>query len=352
MATTYYELADLVSATLFADMKGKITNLDPTLLRSYPWANRMVKKNIVQMTGGLDARWRVNVTGNSSASHFSAYQTYNRSVNDHLKTAQMQLRGTHVDYSFDVLEPEFNSGEYEVVDVIKNRQQQAKISMTKQIEADGWGYALVDDDVTPQGILYWLPYTSTTATDTNKGFTGTVPSGHTTIAGLNPSTYTGWKSQGDVYAAVTDGDLILKMRNSSARILYQAPLKSMLISDFSTGLQYGIYMNLQTLTEVEDLGKAQNDDIGYDLASFAGRMLFKGTPIEEVPTLEDNSRDPVICINWGVMQNHVKRGWWMKEAKAPGRSDQPTAVTYDMWCMNQPIMLDRRTGGYNISKAA
>ncbi len=348
----YYELADIVTGTLFNERKKKIVNIDPTLLRDYPAANRLVRKNLVREQGGLDHRWRVNVVGNTGATHFGAWHTAVRTQGDHLKTASMQLRGTKNSFSFDALEPEFNGGEYEVVDVIKNREHQAKIGLTAQIETDSWSYVNQADEETPQGMLYWLPYCSGTG-----GFVGTGSGDNTTsVAGLNPATYTGWKSWGAAYVAVTYDDLILKMRNAYIDTNFKAPINPMLVMD-GIGHSWAIYVNKDTILEFEDKARDQNENLGPDVASMMGRAMFGRIPLEEVPTLGTtlqsfSTRSPVFGVNWGAIENRVRKNWWMKEDKVSQDPDQPLTVSYDIYCFNQMVMLDRRRGGFNIAKAA
>ena len=69
----YYSIYDLAYTTLFNDPKGMAANIDPTLLRSYPAANRLVKKQVVKEQSGLDYRWPVNLQGSSSATTFGAF---------------------------------------------------------------------------------------------------------------------------------------------------------------------------------------------------------------------------------------------------------------------------------------
>lgn len=351
MALTYYQLADLATATLFHDRKKKITNIDPTLLRSYPWCNRICRQNVVQEQGGKDIRWTFNFVGNTNAQNIGAFHTRTRVVNDHLGQATMQTKITTNDYSFDTGEEQFNNGEWEIVSHIKNREQQAKIGLTAKIEAQGWGAATTAETLAPQGLLYWLPYCSG-----NGDFVGTGPTGFTTnIAGLNPATYTGLKSWGGAYVAVSDSDLFLKMRNAWIDTNFQAPLNPMIVMDDVTH-QWALYAGKVTVLEFEDRAKQQNDNIGNDLSYFSGRAMFSRTPITEVPFLNTtansfSTRNPVFGVNWGAAENRVRKGEWMRQERVAQDADQPRTVSFDIYCENQVIFTDRRQGGFNLAKA-
>lgn len=336
----------MVTATLFNDQKKRASNIDANLLRSYPYANRIVRASQVKEQGGKDIRFDASRGGTTHASSIGSFAVIERTVGDFLIQGTMQMRIDHSYFSFDVMEEEFNRGEYEIMNHIDNREQQAMIDMVKKIEQDGWGNATYGDNLTPQGLLYWLPYCA------SAGFVGTYPESYTSVAGINPNTHTGWKSYGDVYVAVTDADLILKVRTALSETDFKAPLSSMKVKDYSTGSKYAIYGNLDTELEMENLLKQQNDNQGSDLDRYNGKVMLRGIPFEEVPFLRSNTRDPILGVNWGVTKNYVKSGWWNKRIMGKPSSNQPLVVNVDLFCVHQLVMFDRRTGGFNISKAA
>ena len=348
MATTYYEIADLATAVLFSDKRKKMANIDPNLLRSYPYCNKIVRQSVVKEQGGKDVRINVNVAGAAAADNFGPFQTFTRTVGDHAKQMTAQLRGTHTQFSFDILEEEFNSGdEHTIFDHVTNREQQAMIALTAKIEAQGWGNATYGDEVTPQGMLYHFPYCSG-----DGGFVGTIPTSYTDYQGLSTTTYSGLKSYGGAYAGVTFADLILKIRTALSKTKFLAPINPMLIDDYSTGYQFALYANLDTIIELEDLAKTQNEDLGDDLDSMNGRVMLRRIPFTEVPTLSDYTRDPIFGVNWGQMKHHVLRNWWMKKQKAPMDNNQPLVVSFDIFCEHQLVGYNRREAGFNFSKAA
>lgn len=348
---SYYDVQDLMTAVLFNDKKKRVSNISPTLLRNYPFARRVVKKSMVKEQGGKDIRFDVNVAGNTSARGFGAFHTVVRGVGDSLQQGTMRLRNIRADFSFDVLEEVFNQGEYQIINHIDNREQNAMIALTQLIETGGWGFVAAPgtEDEVPQGFLYWLPYTST------DGFTGTYPTAvpaYTTVGGLNPSTYSGWKSYGATWAAVTEGDLILKLRNAFSKTNFEPPLDTMIVGDYNTGNQYGIYLGLDTLLAMEDLARTQNDNVGLDLDPMSGRAMFRRTPLTEVSTLTATTRATILGVNWGDFHNNVLTGWWMKRMRVAQNASQPLTVSIDLYCVYQLTCFNRRTAGFNVSKAS
>lgn len=343
---SYYSIADLVQATLFNDPKGMISNIDPLLLRSYPAANRLVKKAVAKEQSGLDYRWPVNLRGSNQATTFGPYHRPIRSVGDHMGKASMQLKNLRTDFSCDELEDQMNSGAHEIVDVLKLREQNAMIDLTDLIESKFWTFADTDDDDSPQGILYWLPYCA------SRGFVGTVSGSHTTVATINPSTYTGWKSYGAPYVAVTEDDLIFEITNAMDQTNFMASLTDMKVPEFSQSQQFGIYMNLETRQQIVKKARDNNDNLGPDVDAMTSTVTIRGITPEAVPYLDSNTRDPVIGINWAQVQNRVRKGWWMKRKMIKDDPVQPLTVSVDIYCVYQLIMHNRRMGGFNIAKAA
>lgn len=345
MAVTYNQLNDLVTATLFRDEKKKATNIDPLLLRRYPAARRLLMKNQVVEHGGKKIRFNVNKEGGNAVEAFGAFHIAEYDVGDHLGQGEMEMKGIRGHFAFDILEEEFNSGEWEILNHIRNREQNCKIELTKDIESRFWSFADTSSPLEPQGILYYLPYCAT------EGFTGTVSGSHTTVANINPTTDTGWKSYGAPYAAVTQGDLIQKARTAYEKVGFEAPLDAMLIKDYNTGNQFGIYAPYSVTQAMEDELRLQNDSLGNDVAAMDGRAVFRNIPITTVPSLDSNTREPFIGVNWGVIKNYVKRNWWMKLMRV-NSANQPLVVGVNIFCVYQLIAFSRRELGWNIALAA
>ncbi len=349
---SYYEIADLIKSVLYSDKKRRISNIMPTLLRSYPFANRIVRESTMKEEGGKDIRFNVNVAGASPAQNYTAFQVVQREVGDHQMQGTMQLRGTMTSFSFDTLEEVFNKGDKQIINHIDNREENAMVSLIEKVEAQGWDAApYAQRDTRPQGLLYWLPYCA------SEGFVGTYPTNYTDIAGLSPVTYTGWKSYGNVYVGVTQDDLIRKTRRALSETKFMRPVNPSHVDDYSTGYKFNLYCNLDTSMECEDLARAQNDNHGADLDSYNGRAMIRGIPFTEVPYLGstsfgDAARDPVIGANWGLFKNHYLEKYWMKRMVAPQNNAQPLVVDVDIWCQNQLVCYDRHQGGFNIAKAA
>lgn len=348
----WYDVQDMILAILKDDVKNKIVDLNPTLLRDYVGVNRLFRKSTyVQQSGGLH-EWFANVTGAEAAEPFGPYAVFTRGRSDHLKKASVGLRGYQNSYSFDIHEEVFNRGGATLVNHVRNVKQQAVIAHTATIETRLWSNATyAQRDLHMQGLLYWLPYTAAAVAGT-PNFVGTYPTDYTDIAGIDPDDYTGWKSYGDIYVAPTVDDLVDKITLGMSETRFMSPITPMEVADLTSGYMFGLYMGLDTQRALDREAKKQNDSIGADLDAYHGKAMIRQTPIVEVPALRSNTRRPVFGVNWGVTKLHVLDKNWFKHIPAPKKSDQPFVVTNDIVSIPNLIMYNRRTGGFNISLAA
>ena len=73
-------------------------------------------------------------------------------------------------------------------------------------------------------------------------------------------------------------------------------------------------MNEATISSIEDVGEAQNENLGRDVASMDGATTFRRNPIIYVPKLDDESTNPVFMVNWNVFKIFFLRGEYLREA--------------------------------------
>jgi hypothetical protein len=346
MPVTVHQIADMLTATLYDDSSNKISNIDPNLLRNHVAVRRLLDPAKVTLNGGKAVRFDLNVRGDDgSAEYVGAYKVEQCNASDFIVQGSEECRFAREKYTFDEQEEVFNKGKFAIVQHIKNRRQNAKIALIKKIETQFWGEtAYANRGIQANGILNLLPYCAT------EGFVGTYATSYTTVHGVSPDTYTGWKSYGGPYAAITQEDLIIKMRTAWSKIHFEPPLDTMLIPDYKMGDRMGLYMNLSTVQQFENQLRLQNDSLGDDVAWESGRAKFKGTPLTEVAALESNTRNPVLGINWGLLNHWVQSGWWFKP-KVMQAANQPLVVLALEYICHQIGTENRRELGFNFATA-
>lgn len=344
---TVFQIIDMLTATLFDDSTGKISNIDPNLLRNHVAMRRLLDPAKVTEEGGKAVRFDLNVRGEDGAAEWvGVFKTEQATASDYIVQGTEELRFCRDIYTFDKTEEVFNRGKYAIVKHVQNRRQNAQISLIKKGETTFWGEtAFAQRGLQANGILNLLPYCAT------EGFVGTYASGYSNVHGVDPLVYTGWKSYGGPYLNITQSDLIYKMRTAWSRIHFESPLDTMLIPDYKQGDRMGLYMNLLTVQQFENQLRLQNDSLGDDVAWESGRAKFKMTPLTDVAALDSNTRNPIIGINWGLLRNWVQQGWWFRPEVMAAANQPLVVLALEYICMNIGTE-NRRELGFNFALAA
>lgn len=329
---------DIVKATaekLIA--QGAFTNLLSDL-NEYAIVKRIMPKHKKVFDGGLDWTFMLaiasNNTGNGTAKFTGLFEddAYNR-INA-LVQGKVSPRFLTANYVYDKREPVLNSGEASrgkllaIVNFVKTRMELMYQSAFDKLETTfaGVGPTYADDKVTPHGLAFYIQKQSNTdaVSHPDGAFDGKDPSLPASAASATPTacprcnisttTYARWANFCAQYASITDkNDCVRKMRIASHKINFKSPL-SLTDPTLSTGRE--ILTNLNVLQELETILEAQNMNLGNDVASKDGKVLFKGAPVEYIPVLDGDTQDPIYMIDWKTLVFGTVAGW-DKKVSAP-----------------------------------
>lgn len=333
MALAAADIADLVTTTQNELGRLKWTDIASDL-QDHPAMSQILKKEKVQEESGVAIQRNVMLDHSSAAQHVGLYAVDDVNVADVMATIQIPWRHTTTHYAFERREVAMNRNPARIVDLVKVRRTDAMISLAELMEQTAWG-TLTDDGVTPFFLQYWIVYNATTGF--NGGNHGQFSAGP---GGLNRSTYARWKNWTAKYVNVTKADLIAKMRKAYRQCGFKPPVPG--TPQYDRGARrYDIYVNGDTIEDFEELGEAQNENLGRDLASMDGQMVFRGAPIVWVPYLDDYSTsDPVWMVDWSVFYPVFLRGEYMNEAPPRQAPNQHTVMqvfvdlTWNVLCVN------------------
>lgn len=251
-------------------------------------------------------------------------------------------RGWTYNWWVDGAEPSMNKGPAQIVDIMKTRYFQAVGDMIKGLERQLWRVPATTDDTSVLGIPYYIVKSATAASYTNSdGFNGTVPSGYTTVAGINPTTYPRWANYSDAYTLVTKDDLVRKMRRAAEKTDFMPLVDDE--SNYDTGMDYGWYTNYPVYGAFVEVAESQNENLGPDIASMDGqKVMFRRSTLDWLPALEDDTTGPIYGVDWSQMYAARLNGWWEKEIKVPLNPQQPTVSATHFVSRTNLICTDRR----------
>ena len=329
-------LGDLVVDTLRDLGKPKFTEIT-TDIQQFTAMPQLLKKNRVSIQGGYGVQWNVMVNHAQSAANVGLGYQDNPNIIDTTVQATADWRNSKADYAFIGQEISMNREPARIVDLVRQRRIAAMIALVELMENNFWGPPVgASDNTTPWGINTWI------VKNASVGFNGGAPTGYTTI-GLNPSTYPRWKNYSGNYTAVSSDDLVRKWRKMATFINFRPPVDG--IPTFNTGNMWRWYTNYGVIGPLEEILESQNDNLGNDVASKDGLTMFRRSPVQWVPKLEDDTTNPVYGLNWGVFKTYILSGWWLKQTNIQNYPGQHTISAYFLDCTYQWVLKDRRCHG-------
>lgn len=346
------DIADLVAGTLddLGPMKFEQIAQNFTHLEVMP---KWFKKDKIVMEDGKGIqRTLMNALGDP-AEHVGLLDTDSVDIPDLL--ALLNIDWVHVQtkwgfhYVTDIL---MNRGKSLILNVIKPRRDGSMISLAEELEKKAFQVPNVGSNTVPNGLPYYIVTNATT------GFNGGLPSGpdavaHTTVAGVNITTTPTYKNYTAQYVTVSKTDLIPKMRTGHRQTGWQSP---MIGKDYSgpvwEALRY--YVKEATLSTFEDIGEAQNENLGRDLAPYGGArdvkfvdytIAFRKHPIIWIPFMEDAAfvaaNNPVYQVDHNTFYPLCLKGDYLREQRPEKAPNQHNVfrvfvdLTYQYLCINR-----------------
>ena len=328
---------DIVKATAELLIKqGQFTNLLSDL-SEYAIVKRIMPRHKKVFAGGLDWTFMAAIdaynNGNGTAKFTGLFEddTFNRK--DVLVQGKVSPRFLTASYVYDKREPVLNSGEatkskmLAIVEFVKLQMEMMYQSAFDLMETTfaGVGPTYADDKKTPHGLAFYIQKQTNALAGSHAdgGFDGKDPELPTSSTVATPikcprcnilsDSYARWANWCAQYAAVSKDDLVRKMRLASHKVNFKSPL-SLTDPTLSTGRE--ILTNLAVIQELETILEAQNMNLGNDIASKDGKVLFKGAPVEYVPVLDSDTQDPIYMIDWKTLVFGTVAGW-DKKVSAP-----------------------------------
>lgn len=301
------DIADIAFAGLKELGRMKWTDIY-TDLQEHVAMGSILKKERVVFGSGSAIQWQVMTNNTGAARRTGLYEPDSVNVGDVLQNASIPWRHVTTNYAFDERELTMNASPAKIVDLLKVRRADAMISLAELMEDLFWDDP-EDDNLSPFGIPYWIVKDTSTA----GGFNGGNPTNFSGGAGgLDSSTYTNWKNWAGAYSEVNKTDFVRRARKAATFTKFKSPVPQ---PQYFTGDRYGYYTNYNVIQGLEELLEQQNDNLGNDVASKDGQVLFRRNPVIWTPKLEADTSDPFYGINWGTLRVAFLRGEYLKQMR-------------------------------------
>ena len=213
-----------------------------------------------------------------------------------------------------------------------------------------------DNSLRPWGLKYWIVKNATA------GFNGGYPDGFTRIANINLTEVPQFKNYTDAYTAASKSDLITKMRRAHRRTKWKSPKKQSGF-DGDTSNRRIILCNEDTIEAFENIGEAQNENLGRDLSPMTaggsgawglkfmgdGEIVFKRNPIIYAEPLDDDTSDPVYGLDMNTFYAMTEEGDNMNLGEFKVAPTQHRAFAAQLDHAHQTLCSNRRNN-WVISK--
>jgi len=187
------------------------------------------------------------------------------------------------------------------------------------------------------GLKYWIVKNS------SAGFNGGSPNADgLRIAGLLLSTAPTFKNYTFTYTAVTKADFAKKLRKAHRKTGWKSPVNiKQFRGDF--GERRVLYVNEATISNIEDIGESQNENLGRDFAPYDDTMVFRKHPIRWAVKLDSDTSNPVYLLDKATIHPIVLKGDYMRQSDVyPLRGKKHNVFVSDIDHTMNTICINRR----------
>ena len=286
------------------------------------------------------------MTGTSGATRDTGlYEVDNVNVSDVMTTATVPWRHMTTNYAIERREIAMNRSPAQIVDLVRIRRHDAMVDLAKHMESRFWSAPTASsDNLKMYGIPYWISWVTSTG-----DFVGGNPTGFSSGAGgIDASTTSNWQNWSATYTNITSVDLVRKWRKAATFTNFRPPVAG---AEYGGGRNnYGYYTNYNVIGPLEEVLESQNDNLGNDIASKDGKLLFRQTPVTWVPELEARGGYPIYGINWSVLKPGFLAGEYLREEGPNAAANQHTVFTTHL-DLTMNLLCHNRRANFVLAKS-
>jgi hypothetical protein len=344
MALQAADIADLLLTTQKELGRLKVADIGSSL-QDFVALPQLLRRERVDFGGGTSHLIHTVTAYANNTRAVGLFAVDNINQNDGMKDGDVPWRHVTTGLTFDERQIAMNSEPYKIVDFYQKLRLQMLGEWAEKWEEFFWGGPDdATDNVTPFGLLrYWLAYNA------SEGFYGGNHSNFTGgPAGIDCGTYTRWKHWTFNYTTISKTDFVRKARKAMRYCQFKSPSVALGVRTVQDnaigGVRYGMYTVYDNVAKMEEILESQNDNLGNDVASKDGLVLFRRIPVMDVPYLTENypNAKPFIGLNWQHLYCAALRGWFMRETAPHAAAGQHTVVQEELDTSCNVCMNNRR----------
>lgn len=277
-------------------------------LTRYEIFSRWFKEDKVRIQSGLGVNRRLMTDHDTDNLHTGPYSedAYNfRDVLTHLRVEFVYVKKP---WGFNYSSLLHNRGEALITNVVEPERANCMLNIAHDIEDKGWSSPASSSDTSvPYGVPYWV-------VKGTEGFNGGLPSGHSTVAGIDITEHDNFKNYCNEYADVTEDDLLFKMHDAKLATYFYSLAEVGGENEYIES-SFRCYTNKATWLRLNKLARARNDNYGLDLSYGEGGTAYGGNKIVYVPKLDEDTDDPVYMLYHDVFCPYVMEDNFLRESE-------------------------------------
>lgn len=337
------DIADMVTSTLHKMGKGRFEQIAQELqeYEIMPW---LTKKNgffggIEEVGGSLGIKEYLMTKMGTGARWVGLFEKDRVNIQDYMTELKVEWCRATDNMAYERRELLENKGEHRINKILTPRRTAMMLRMAQLLEDAFFDTPSASTPEIPWGLWYWVVPNAT------QGFNGGAATGFTTVGNVNLTNHPTFKNYTDTYAAVTKEDLIEKLRKAHRQTMWKSPVTA---EEFRSewGQRRRLFVNEDTITAMENVGEAQNDNLGRDLAPFDGTMTFRRHPVRYVRKLDDfgssaTYKNPVFMCDLASFKLFVLQGDYLRESDTIRAPEQHNVfvthidLSYNTLCINR-----------------
>ena len=301
------KLDDFVNLTQAKVNRRSWVDLSKDLQKYYfAWMLHRKEQKMVSMEDGSHRlEWTIKKTNVGSFTDSEMYAKTESVQKDLTTKAFVDWTKSECNYIYDIDEPEFQRGPEKIIDIIDVRVADMYGDFYEGQEERMWTAptSSTQRPRRPSGIPFWIQKAADTADNAAFGFNGGDPDGFSSGAGgVTVASVDNWKNGTFTYASLGDEDGIEKLVEACDKCYFMAPHS---FAELDGGKpDYGFFTTYPVVQVLRRALRAQNDNLGPDIAAYRGEVILKGNPMVWVPALTNtdsvayDSSNPIYGINW------------------------------------------------------
>lgn len=351
MAVFTKDILDMLETTRDTIEKFKFTDISMELqeLIVMPWF--LTQQGGLKVVGGGLGLEHILMTDNGGYSEWvDEFAESTATIIDHLKKMKVdfKLLNDSVTYTFGELID--NRGEARLEKIIKPRTRSLWLRVAKTMERDFFGIPSASDDLTPFGLKYWIVKNDTA------GFNGGAAAGFTRVGNIDLSVVPTFKNYTNTYTNISKDDVITKMRRAHRATNWKSPRTDKGVMGDAMPNKRLLLTSEDVLEGFENIGEAQNENLGRDLSSFTGGqngipglmrtgdgdLLFKKNPMVHARELDSDTTDPIYGLDMSTFHALTKKGDNMNLGEFEKHPTQKRIFSADLFHRYQTICTNRR----------